>query len=288
MTISETTLLDMVLAALRCPICHDALTEHDGSLRCPRGHSFDRARQGYVHLGAGRKLPEGDTAEMVAARSAFLQAAHYQAVRAKASDLVPPSARLIADIGAGTGYYLAGALDAAPGAAGIAVDVSKPALRRAARAHPRAEAVLADAWADLPLADGCLDVLLNVFAPRNGPEFRRVLRPAGRLVVVTPLPRHLAELRERYGLLDVDPDKAERLATTLGEFDLVEADELEFPLRLTPDEVRALVGMGPNAFHAAAPEPAQRAEVTAAVRVAAYRPRQVERSISSQPPGGSW
>ncbi|NUO55514.1 MAG: methyltransferase domain-containing protein [Hamadaea sp.] len=262
-----------VLAALRCPVCQESLQPADGSLRCPRGHSFDRARQGYVHLGAGRKLPEGDTAEMVAARSAFLQAGHYQGVRTAVARLVPPSATLIADIGAGTGYYLAGALDAAPEAAGIALDVAKPALRRAARVHPRAEAVLADVWAGLPLADGCLDVLLNVFAPRNGAEFRRVLRPEGRLVVVTPLPRHLAELRDRYGLLDVDPDKAERLAATLREFDLVEAEELTFSLQLTPEEVRALVGMGPNAFHSAAPDADAVTTVTAAVRVAAYRPR---------------
>ncbi|MFC4130336.1 putative RNA methyltransferase [Hamadaea flava] len=265
-------MIHTVLAALRCPVCREALHQSDGSLRCPRGHSFDRARQGYVHLGTGRKLPEGDTTDMVAARSAFLQAGHYQGVRTTVAGFVPPSAALIADIGAGTGYYLAGALDAAPEAAGIALDVAKPALRRAARAHPRAEAVLADVWAGLPLADGCLDVLLNVFAPRNGAEFRRVLRPDGRLVVVTPLPRHLAELRERYGLLDVDPDKAERLAATLREFDLVGAEELEFPLRLTPDEVRALVGMGPNAFHSAAPDADAVTTVTAAVRVAAYAP----------------
>ncbi|MEV6964913.1 putative RNA methyltransferase [Hamadaea sp. NPDC051192] len=265
-------MIHTVLAALRCPVCHEALHRSDGSLRCPRGHSFDRARQGYVHLGTGRKLPEGDTADMVAARSAFLQAGHYQGVRTTVAGFVPPSAALIADIGAGTGYYLAGALDAAPDAAGIALDVAKPALRRAARVHPRAEAVLADVWAGLPLADGCLDVLLNVFAPRNGAEFRRVLRPDGRLVVVTPLPRHLAELRERYGLLDVDPDKAERLAATLREFDLVGAAELEFPLRLTPDEVRALIGMGPNAFHSAVPDADAVTTVTAAVRVAAYAP----------------
>ena len=67
----------------------------------------------------------------------------------------------------------------APGrrAQGLAFDVTKPALRRAARAHPRVGAVLADTWGPLPLADGSADVLLNVFAPRNGPEMRRVLRP---------------------------------------------------------------------------------------------------------------
>ena len=55
-----------------------------------------------------------------------------------------------------------------PDAVGLALDVSKPALRRAARAHPRAAAALADTWQRLPLADASTAVLLNVFAPRNG------------------------------------------------------------------------------------------------------------------------
>ena len=44
-------------------------------------------------------------------------------------------------------------LAALPDAVGLALDVSKPALRRAARAHPRAAAALADTWQRLPLAD---------------------------------------------------------------------------------------------------------------------------------------
>jgi len=264
-------MIKMVLAALRCPVCGEELAQPTpGVLRCPRGHSHDIAKQGYAHLGAGRKLPTGDTAEMVAARSAFLDAGHYAGVRAKISDLIPRDAELIADAGAGTGYYLAGALAAAPEAAGLALDVSKPALRRAARAHPRAEAVLADVWAGLPLRDGCLDVLLNVFAPRNGAEYARVLRTGGLLVVVTPLPEHLTQLRRQYGLLDVDPGKPERLAATLREFVPGVAEELRWDMRLTSSEVRALVGMGPNAFHTDPPETAGLTEVTAAVRVAAY------------------
>jgi 23S rRNA (guanine745-N1)-methyltransferase len=267
-------MIDTVLAALRCPLCAQGLSAAASALRCPRGHSFDVARQGYAHLGTGRRLPAGDTADMVAARSAFLEAGHFDRVRAAVAARTPAHARLIADAGAGTGYYLAGALAAAPAAAGLALDVSKPALRRAARSHPRAQAVLADVWTGLPLRDGCLDVLLNVFAPRNGREFSRVLRPGGLLIVVTPLREHLAELRSRYGLLDVDPGKDERLATTLAAFRRVVSEDLEWSLRLSPGEVRAVIGMGPNAFHAAggpATFPVDVTEVTAAVRVAAYR-----------------
>jgi 23S rRNA (guanine745-N1)-methyltransferase len=68
-----------VLRYLRCPVCAEPLTEAaDGAtLRCPAGHSFDRARQGYTHLGVGRMPHTGDAAPMVSARADFLAAGHY-------------------------------------------------------------------------------------------------------------------------------------------------------------------------------------------------------------------
>ncbi|WP_027342603.1 putative RNA methyltransferase [Hamadaea tsunoensis] len=258
---------DAVVAALRCPLCADGLAATPGSLRCPHGHSFDVARAGYAHLGVGRRLPAGDTPEMVAARAGFLH--HYLPVRAAVADAVPGGAALVADAGAGTGFYLSGALDAAPDAAGLAMDVSKAALRRAARCHPRAAAVLTDLWGPLPLRDSAVDVLLNVFAPRNGPEYARILTPRGRLVVVTPLADHLSELRAAHGLLDVDPAKEERLATSLSAFQATASEDLTWPMSLTAEDVTAVVGMGPNAFHTQtrAYEPTT---VTAAIRVTTY------------------
>ncbi|WP_432959018.1 methyltransferase domain-containing protein [Micromonospora haikouensis] len=188
---------------------------------------------------------------------------------------------LVVDAGAGTGRHLAAVLAALPDAVGLALDVSKPALRRAARAHPRAAAALADTWRRLPLADGSVSVLLDVFAPRNGAEFRRVLHPAGVLLVVTPAEDHLAELVDALGLLKVDPDKADRVAGSLADhFDRAAESVLRARLELTGPEVATLVGMGPSARHtdpavlaariAALPEPVG---VTLAVRLGVYRPR---------------
>ena len=154
------------------------------------------------------------------------------------------------DLGAGTGYYLAAVLDALPQARGVALDISKFALRRAARAHPRAGAVVCDAWRPLPLRDGAASLVLNVFAPRNGPEIRRVLRPGGRLLVISPTQRHLAELVGELGLLAVDGRKEERLAATVGPHLVFEgSSEHGFPMRLDHAAVRTVVGMGPSAWH---------------------------------------
>ncbi|MEU5562409.1 putative RNA methyltransferase [Micromonospora musae] len=279
-----------ILQRLVCPVCGEPLSETPAgttrALRCPRGHSFDVARQGYVNLLAGRAPHAGDTAEMVAARADFLAAGHYDLISAALADAaeaaVGPTAGaypLVVDAGAGTGRHLAAVLAALPDAVGLALDVSKPALRRAARAHPRVAAALADTWQRLPVADASVALLLNVFAPRNGAEFHRVLDPAGALLVVTPAADHLAELIGPLGLLRVDPAKQDRVAGSLGgHFTCSEETVHRRELTLTRPEVATLVGMGPSAWHtdpaglaarvAAVAEPVR---VTAAIRLAVWR-----------------
>lgn len=276
---------------LRCPVCGAGLavapvgTSH--ALRCPRRHSFDVARQGYVNLLTGRAPHSGDTAEMVAARSDFLAAGHYDVISAALAEAAvtaladsPTDAYpLVVDAGAGTGRHLAGVLAAVPEAVGLALDIAKPALRRAARAHPRITAALADTWQRIPLADASATLVLNVFAPRNGAEFRRVLTPTGRLLVVTPDTDHLTELVAALGLLRVDPAKADRVAASLaGHFTEESTTVHRRQLTLSGAEVATLVGMGPSAWHTDPTGLAARIDalgepvrVTVAVRLGTYR-----------------
>lgn len=278
---AQGTLGQPVLDALRCSVCGDRLAAAGRSLRCPAGHCFDIAKQGYVNL-LHAKVPSGtaDTAQMVAARVAFLGAGHYaplaDAVTRAASDAVAGPG-LVVDAGAGTGYYLAAVLEALPKVSGLALDLSPHALRRAARAHPRLAAAVWNVWRPLPVASGCAALVLNIFAPRNGAEYRRILRPDGALLVVTPNQDHLAELAGLTDLLDVDPDKDRRVAATLAEhFRLVGREHRSFRMSLSAAEIRALIGMGPSAHHtsAAALDHITRAlDVTASCTVAVYRPR---------------
>jgi 23S rRNA (guanine745-N1)-methyltransferase len=252
-----------VLDLLRCPVCGDDLTEADGALRCPAGHSFDIARQGYVNLVPG----SADTPEMVEARDEFLSTGHFRrlsnALAEEAHAALSAAARAsepggaasgpggaIVDLGAGTGHHLAAVLDALPDRPGIAVDASPAALRRAARSHARAAAVGADAWEALPLRAGIAAIVLSVFAPRNPTEMVRVLAPGGSLVAVTPTTRHLHELVGPLGLLSVPDDKEDRLDAQLAShFSLVDRRTIEHAMFLTRDESAQLVRMGPSAWH---------------------------------------
>jgi 23S rRNA (guanine745-N1)-methyltransferase len=220
----------------------------DGVLGCPAGHSFDIARQGYVNLVPGR----ADTPEMVEARDAFLRAGHFRPLSEALAGAVTKSSGsgAVVDLGAGTGHHLAAVLDSLPDRRGIAVDASPAALRRAARSHPRAAAVGADAWKPLPLRDGIATTVLSVFAPRNAIEMARILAPGGALLAVTPTTRHLHELVGPLGLLSVPDDKEDRLDEQLASrFELTDRRTMEHAMFLTREESAQIVRMGPSAWH---------------------------------------
>ncbi|MQA16613.1 MAG: methyltransferase domain-containing protein [Pseudonocardiaceae bacterium] len=271
-----------LLGFLECPHCRGVLRLDGDTVRCGNRHAFDVARQGHVSLLTGAAVPTGDTASMVAARSTFLGAGHYDPiVQAVCAAAEPALARqregCVVDVGAGTGHHLAAVLDRVPQRRGIALDSSKYAARRAARAHPRLGAVVCDVWRRLPVRTGAAALVLDVFAPRNAAEIRRVLRPAGALVVVTPTSRHLTELVGAIGLLSVDERKQQRLDEQLGP--PARTADCEYRMALPHGAVEALAAMGPAAWHTtpealrervrALPDPVT---VTASVTVSAYLP----------------
>lgn len=244
---------------LLCPICTGPLELTGRALACGRGHRFDAARQGYINLLSGKGSPfTGDTAEMVDAREQFLGSGHYGPLRTAvvaAALRHCPEPAVALDAGAGTGYYLRGLADAVPTVFPLALDLSKFALRRAARRLPTGMSLVWDLWRPLPVADCAVDVLLNVFAPRNPADFVRVLTPGGCLVVVTPRPGHLAGLEAVGPLLSVPAQKADDvLAAFDGALVEVEREDLDYIMELPAALAQSALIMGPAAHHAREPD----------------------------------
>lgn len=241
----------------RCPLCSAPLTREEQGYLCPGGHCFDVAAAGYTHLlPANRKHSKnpGDDKAMVAARSAFLDRGYYAPLRdalcartAEECKTLPSPALL--DSGCGEGYYTAGlyqALTAAGCAPKIAgVDISKFALRRAAKRLPQGEFAVASVYR-LPLADESVDALVNVFSPLSAEEFFRVLRPGGLFCYVVPSARHLWEMKQvLYARPYENPVKREDYP----DFVWQGADQVRCTLSLSSNQdIMALFGMTPYAW----------------------------------------
>jgi 23S rRNA (guanine745-N1)-methyltransferase len=267
-----------VIDLLRCPHCQGELRLARRTAGCASGHRFDLARHGQLNLLRRAAGATADTAAMVAARAEFLAAGHYAPI----ADLLAGAAvgSVAVEAGAGTGYYLQTVVAGlGPGARGVAADLSAYACRRSAKL-PRIGAVVADTWAGLPVRDAVADSVLAVFAPRNFADFARICAPAGRVLVVTPLPHHLAEVRRVRGLLEIEEGKQDRLLA--GAEPWLEHEgfqHLTYPVTLPAADVDRLVGMGPTAFHVdrvALPrecDDTTPVTTTVAVRVDSFRPQ---------------
>ena len=246
---------------LRCPFCFAAGTgtvqlSPAGALvlGCEHGHRVDVNKRGYVSLLPPRTRVVGDSAEMLASRDRFFATGAYSPIadavaRASATAVGRRDAR-VAEIGCGTGYYLAAACAALQAEDVLAADLSPAAVRAAVHALPGAVGVVLDVWQPLPLADASRDILLSVFAPRNLSEFARVLAGNGCLVAVVPTGNHLREARAAGLALDVPEGKADDLVRAAAPwFHEEERTEVEFAMTLEDGELDLLLGMGPSAHH---------------------------------------
>lgn len=207
---------------LVCPNCGAALAADDSghALRCPNGHSFDRAREGYVNLLVGSKSGErrGDSRASARARRAFLSGGCYACLKEAVTPLLRGT---VLDICCGEGYYdelPETARHAAPGgttapdrleqpggtpapdrpAELYGFDISKEMVRLAAgryRGDAKHHYFVAN-LASIPVADRSIDTAIHLFAPFNETEFARVLKDDGVLYSVIPGADHLYEMKQ--------------------------------------------------------------------------------------------
>lgn len=234
----------MTAPVLACPHCALPLQLADVGAACASGHSFDRARGGYLNLLIGGRLgptvTPGDTPDALAARRRFLGAGYYAPVAAALAEAVGTPDGPLLDVGCGEGYYLSQL--AVPDRFGL--DVSKAAVQMASRLLPTAQFVVGSAYR-LPVLAESVAVVTSVFAPQPFDEFERVLRRGGRWVTVTPGPLHLRELRPPLQG-DSERKDAERLARrATAPQEAAWSQRVQFQLSLTAEALTDLFHMTP-------------------------------------------
>jgi len=275
---------------LICPVCGANLARLGNILKCPAAHSFDIAREGYVNLLlASRKRPKilGDTKDMARARRAFLDRGFYDPLSDTINQLVyshllqgsgrgdASSPTCVAEIGCGAGTYIGRLRSYLEDRVGLdelcyyGMDISKAAIKLAARRHKEVFFFVGDVNRKILLANNSIGALLNIFAPRNAAEFDRVMTREGLLLVAIPGPDHLANLRSDLRLLDIEPDKEQRVVEGFaGGFRLTAKHTVEHEMHLDGAELWDLVQMTPNYWHTSK-EIWDRIKSTASVRTRA-------------------
>jgi len=182
-----------------CPLCQQPLHLSAKQYQCANRHSFDIAREGYVNLlpvqHKNSKDP-GDNKDMMQARRDFLHAGWYAPLAQAVSDTVTKLAPdTLLDLGCGEGYYTAQLKRALPGAQIFGVDISKAAVKFAAKANRNIQFSVASAY-QLPFADNSFAAIVRIYAPSKPEELLRLLTPQGHLITVSPGPQHLLEIKQ--------------------------------------------------------------------------------------------
>lgn len=182
--------------------CRLPLARRAGTFTCPRGHTYDIARSGYVNLlqpQDRRSQSPGDSKAAVAARARLIESGVgrevLQQIVGRAATLALAPDPVVVDLGSGTGdalAMLAGRLTCR----GMGIDLSTAAAEHAARRFRQLTWVVANADRRLPLLDDSVDLILSLHGRRNPNEAARVLKHAGCLLVAVPAPDDLVELRQ--------------------------------------------------------------------------------------------
>jgi len=241
-----------VTAPLACPVrgCGLLLESHGRHYACARGHSHDVARSGYLNLlqpQDRRSLEAGDSAELVRARAAILEAgvgrAQHRAVVDLAARILEsrPEQPIVVDLGSGTGDVLI-ALAAKLSMCAVGVDLSAAAADYAAHLSKEVLWVVANADRRLPLLEGCVDVIVSVHGRRNREECWRVLAPEGHLIVAVPAADDLIELREAVQGRGLERTRdVDLIAEHAPRFAVLEQFGIRERLTLSADTLRAIL-----------------------------------------------
>ncbi len=190
----------------RCPLCSSEMKLIDSkSLICNNNHCYDLAKQGYVNM-LSHALKTKYDRQMFASRRIICRKGLFDPMINKIKNLIIAGALSrgeqlkILDAGCGEGSHLAMILEkvtqnSGTAPLGVGLDISKEAIIMASKEYKNIIWCVGD-LAGAPFAGGCFDFILNILAPANYAEFKRMISPYGRVIKVIPGRDYLKELRD--------------------------------------------------------------------------------------------
>lgn len=254
-------------SVLVCPVCGDVLQLGGPQMRslvCSVGHSFDLAKQGYVNLYRGKPMNEY-TKESFQERQVILQRGMYAHLleeicsflrKTLESGMDSVEKKVLVDAGCGEGYYTREIAQQFDHLQMYGTDLSRDSIQLAAGtangmgAGPAEIKWFVSDISKLPVADGSVDYVLDIFTSANYQEFQRVLAEDGYLIKIIPGEGHVKELREaaKDQLYHKEYKERKGAAVFAEQFELAEQKIVSRTFSVSPEERDIFIRMTPLLF----------------------------------------
>lgn len=246
-----------------CPICKLQMEiSEEGKLSCEANHSFDVAKQGYLYL-LSRPVNSMYSKELFESRHAVIDSGIYDAMQKAVVNEIEAKHPVLLDTGCGEGSHLHRICAQLDGATGIGIDISKEGIIAAAKFYAQELWCVGD-LANSPYNERSFDAILNILSPANYEEFKRLLKPGGKVIKVVPQENYLKELRVQ-AFADSKKESytnAQTVERFKDSFKHTEVKRITYTMPLTKELVPKLLEMTPMGWHIENKEDIQLQEIT--------------------------
>lgn len=231
-----------------CPICAQAVQiEDNGKVVCPSNHSFDVAKQGYINF-MTKAVQTMYSKVLFEARHDIISSGLYDKLQERLAELAVGTYFL--DTGCGEGSHLARIVANHPEAIGVGIDIAKEGIIAAAKFHTGCIWCVGD-LAKSPYSEKSFDTIFNILSPANYDEFKRLLKPGGKVIKVVPQEGYLKELRQQ-AFADSEKERYSNEQTVerfKESFAQVTVERITYTMPLGKELVPQLIEMTPMGWH---------------------------------------
>ena len=238
-------------ALFSCPICKESMeVNEDGFVICASRHSFNIAKQGYVNFTV-KPITSMYDKSLFESRQEVIQSGLYDPIQRHIAQYLGNQVHTILDTGCGEGSHLekiSRLLEHEVVAIGI--DLSKEGIQAAAKFYEQKIWCVGD-LANSPFRENSFDCILNILSPANYGEFKRLLKPGGKVIKVVPQSDYLKEIRKQaFANSEKESYTNNQTVERFKEqFNNVHQQRMTYTMPLNQDLVPKLLEMTPLGWH---------------------------------------
>lgn len=194
--VMSTLLMKENQSLFSCPLCKAEMNvNEEGNMSCKNNHSFNVAKQGYVNF-MTKENRSMYSKTLFESRKEIIQSGLYHPVQERLAQLIGTEATTILDTGCGEGSHLHTICQLLKQQViAVGIDIAKEGIMTAAKYYEQKIWCVGD-LSNSPFQEKSFDIVLNILSPANYEEFRRILKPTGKLIKVVPQSDYLKQLRQ--------------------------------------------------------------------------------------------